>query len=155
MAERGAGAAGATELPMTDAARQLLADARRESDRLRHPYVGTEHLALARGSGAASPLARYSVDGEQVRAVLDERVVPGRGAPPPTGERPYTSRTQQAFALAAESARAAGQAEVGVEHLVAGILREGMNFGAQALQSCGLTAEQADAEVRRLGGGTA
>ena len=32
-------------LPFTDAARRLLADARAESDHLKHEYIGTEHLA--------------------------------------------------------------------------------------------------------------
>ncbi|HEY9516507.1 MAG TPA: Clp protease N-terminal domain-containing protein, partial [Gemmatimonadaceae bacterium] len=65
--------------------------------------------------------------------------------------RPYTSRTQQAFAFAAASARAAGHAEVGVEHLLVGLLRERKNFGAQVLQHCGLTVDQAVAHVQRLG----
>ncbi|MCY7413817.1 MAG: hypothetical protein LH471_12405 [Salinibacterium sp.] len=59
-------------LPFTDAARRLLADARAESDRLMHQYIGTEHLALAlvRQSGDAASLLRLGVDWEQVRALF-------------------------------------------------------------------------------------
>lgn len=143
----------AGDLPFTDAARRLLADARTESDRLRHEYVGTEHiaLALARQADAAAPLTRLGIDRERVRALIEERLAPGQAAPRPGRARPYTSRTLQALAFAAASAREAGHAEVGVEHLLVGLLRERKNFGAQVLQQCGLTVDEAVADVQRLG----
>ena len=151
-------AANAGDLPFTDAARRLLADARGESDHLQHEYVGTEHLvmALTRQSDDTATLASFGIDREQVRASIVATLAPGDGALAPGVERPYTSRTKQAFAFAAESARTFGHAGVGVEHLLVGMLRERMNFGAQVLQHCGLTTEQALAQVQRLGtdGGT-
>lgn len=147
------GASTTGDLPLTEAARQLLADARSESDRLQHEYIGSEHLvlALARDPNAAGPLARLGIDREQVCALIAAHIAPGRVAPAPGPERPYTSRTKQVFAFAAESARALGHARVGVEHLLVGLLRERMNIGAQVLQHCGVTAEEALAQAQRLG----
>jgi len=144
----------AEDVPFSDAAGRLLAAARDEADRLGHEYIGTEHvvLALTRDADGAALLPRVGVEPESVRAMLEAVVGPGHGAPPRGAERPYTSRTQQAFALAAESARAQGQARVGVEHLVVGLLREQMSIGAQVLQEHGLSVEQATAEAQRRGG---
>jgi ATP-dependent Clp protease ATP-binding subunit ClpC len=144
----------AGDVPFSDAAGRLLAAARGESDRLGHEYIGTEHvvLALTRDADGAALLPRLGVEPEPVRAALEEIVKTGHGALPRGAERPYTSRTQQAFALAAESARAQGQARVGVEHLVVGLLLERMNLGALVLQEHGLSVERATAEAQRRGG---
>jgi ATP-dependent Clp protease ATP-binding subunit ClpC len=71
-------------------------------------------------------------------------------APAPGADRPFTTRTQAVLALAAESARALGQSQVGTGHVLVGIMREGRGVGAQVLGHHGLTTEAADAYVRRL-----
>ena len=140
-------------LPFTDAARRLLADARAESDHLKHEYIGTEHLALAlaRQSGDTASLLRLGVDWEQVSAVVTGIIAPGQSAPVPGKERPFTSRTKSAFALAGTSARALGHAAVGVEHVVLGLMRERICIAAQALAQHGLTEEGALEQVQRSG----
>jgi ATP-dependent Clp protease ATP-binding subunit ClpC len=147
--------ADAGSLPFTDDALRLLAEARGESDSLRHEYIATEHLALAltrrTGGPAAAPLAHLGVDGDQVRQTLATIVRAGTSALAPGAERPYTSRTQKALAFAEESARALGHPRVGTAHVLVGLMRERLNLAAQVLQHHGLTAEAADAHVRRLG----
>lgn len=140
-------------LPFTDAARRLLADARAESDHFKHEYIGTEHLALAlvHQSGDAASLLRLGVDWKQVHAVVAEIIAPGQSAPVPGKERPFTSRTKHAFALAGASARALGHAGVGLEHLLLGLMRERMCIAAQALAQHGLTEEGALEQVQRSG----
>ncbi len=140
-------------LPFTDAARRLLANARAESDHLRHEYIGTEHLALAlaRQSGDSASLLRLGVDWEQVSSVVTGIIAPGQSAPVLGKERPFTSRTKRGFALAGASARALGHAAVGVEHLVLGLMRERVGIGAQALAQHGLTEAGALEQVRRTG----
>jgi ATP-dependent Clp protease ATP-binding subunit ClpC len=135
----------AGELPFTDAARRLLAEARRESDRLQHEYVGTEHLVLAMTHEPSSStlLSHLGVDRERVRVMLTEIVRRGSAAPAPELVRPYTSKTKKAFSLASESARAFGQTSIGIEHLLVGLLRERTNIGAQVLHELGVTAERA------------
>lgn len=151
MSEMNSDTATAGDLPFSDAARQLLADARIESERLRHEYVASEHLvlALARQSDVVATLARLGIDRQQVQALIAQNVVPGRAAPAPGVERPYTSRTKQALSFATESARTLGRREVGPEHLVIGVLREGVNIGALVLEHCGLTTERVLEQLQR------
>lgn len=139
------------ELRFDDAARRLLAVAREESDRLHHAYVGTEHVALAllRDPDSAALLARLGVDGARVRETLDGILRAGTSTRSPEVHRPYTSRTLESFAHAAESARLLGRADVSVPDILVGLLREGMNVGVQALQLHGLTAERAALAAQR------
>lgn len=139
----------ADPLSFTRSARRLLVAARRESDRLRHDYIGTEHLVLAltRQSDHRALLIGLGVDCDRVRRLMEETVRPGKAATTARRERPYTSRTKKSFSMAAETARAAGDAAVGVEHILAGLYCEGRNIGAEILQRCGLTAEQVAEQV--------
>ena len=143
-------------LPFTDAACRLLADARAESDRLKHGYIGTEHLALAlvRQSADAASLLRLGIDWEQVRALITGIIEPGQSAPVSGKERPFTARTKRAFALAGASAHTLGHAAVGLEHLVLGLMRERECIAAQALSQHGLTEEGALEQVQRSGAET-
>ena len=141
----------ATELPFAEAVRELIADARNESARLGHEYVGTEHLvlALSHQAGDAAPLPVLGIDPDRVYTAMTGIIQRGRSATEPSLERPFTSRTQRAFALAAESARELGHAQIGVPHVVVGLLRERMNIGALVLADQGLTAERAYDYARR------
>jgi ATP-dependent Clp protease ATP-binding subunit ClpC len=144
----------AADVPFTDSARQLLAGAGAEAERLGHEFIGTEHVALAmtQDAEALALLRQLGVDGERARTAIEGIVRTGRAALPPGAERPYTSRTRQAFGLAAESARAHGSAAVGTGHLLVGLLRERKHIGAQVLQEQGLSAERAAAAMQRPGG---
>jgi ATP-dependent Clp protease ATP-binding subunit ClpC len=145
----------AADVAFTDDTRGVLAGARGEADRLRHEYIGTEHVLLAltqEGQGAAA-LRRFGLDPEQVRVSLEGIVGSGRATLQSLAERPYTSRTRQAFGLAVECAATAGHAMVDVEHLVVGLLRERLNVGAQVLLQCGLTVEHAERVARQRSAG--
>jgi ATP-dependent Clp protease ATP-binding subunit ClpA len=70
----------AADVAFTDDTRGVLAGARGEADRLRHEYIGTEHVLLAltqEGQGAAA-LRRFGLDPEQVRVSLEGIVGSGR-----------------------------------------------------------------------------
>jgi ATP-dependent Clp protease ATP-binding subunit ClpC len=60
--------------------------------------------------------------------------------------RPYTTRAQQALALADTAAAAQGDEFIGTEHLLLGLLAERTGPAAQILTHLGVTDEQ----VRRL-----
>ena len=136
-------------LPPDAVVRQLIADARSESDRLYHDYIGTEHLvlALAKHSGDAALLPRLEIDPHRVRQLIENTVRRGRVATAPDKQLPFTTRTKKVFALAEESAEAVGHASWGAEHLVLGMLREGRNIGAEVLRRSGLTITRAEAQV--------
>ena len=82
----------------TERVRKALAMAREEAAALRHEYVGTEHILLGiirEGAGVATTvLENLSVDPDDLRERIDERVKTGRRNT--TGPRlPYTSRAKR------------------------------------------------------------
>jgi ATP-dependent Clp protease ATP-binding subunit ClpC len=143
--------------PFTDDALRLLGEARAQAERLRHEYIGTEHVVLAladRSQGVvAETFQRRGVDRTRVFTTIDGIVKSGKEAMPPGYERPFTTRTKNAFALAADSARSFGETRVGAEHILLGLLGERKNIGAQVLADQGLTAELAREEILNIKGG--
>lgn len=135
----------------------LLADANRAAGRLRHEYIGTEHivLALAESNADTLPAAfeRAGVDRTKLKRFITAIVTSGRTELPADFKRPLTSRTHKSIALAAESARQMGQQRIGPDHLLLGILHEGMSIGAQVLGECGLTVEAATQAISGAGSG--
>jgi ATP-dependent Clp protease ATP-binding subunit ClpC len=75
----GAGPEGreADDLPLTESARRLLADARAESDRLRNEYVGTEHVVLGllrqQMNIGAQVLQQHGLTVQQAAAEVQQR----------------------------------------------------------------------------------
>jgi ATP-dependent Clp protease ATP-binding subunit ClpC len=113
-------------------------------------------LALTESEGvAATTLEHLGIDRDKVRQTLTETVVAGRIDRVPSGERPYTSRTKKALSFAGESARERGHAFIGPGDLIVGLMREGMNIGAQVLSQHGLTAASAFRMIRAFEDGRA
>jgi ATP-dependent Clp protease ATP-binding subunit ClpC len=151
--------ASAMDSEFTDDALALLAEANREAARLRHEYIGTEHIVLALTDRdvdvVTAALERIGVDRRHVHQSISGIVSSGRDPQPPEMKRPFTSRTKSSIAFAAERARAMGQPRIAPEHLLLGLLREKLNIGAQVLHEHGLTVEtatQAIEQVRRPDG---
>jgi ATP-dependent Clp protease ATP-binding subunit ClpC len=142
------------DIQLTDSARQVLALARDEAHRLRHEYIGTEHLVLAltrQTQGfAVTALHNLHIDVEGVRETIEASVHPGAAASSPAGTLPYTSRTQKVFRLARESALTFDQGAVGAEHLLLGVLREAKGMGGQVLLHHGLSEDAAFDEIKRM-----
>jgi len=136
----------------TERVRKVLAFAREEALRLRHEYVGTEHILLGllrEGEGIASAvLANLVIDTEWVRSTVDATVKHGRAAP--SVDLPYTSRAKKVLELSMAEARDLTHNYVGTEHLLLGLLREEKGIAAQILTEAGLTLDGARAETLRL-----
>src|ERR1700757_1350353 len=122
----------------TPRAQQVLALARKEADRFKHNYVGTEHLLLGLiklGQGVAvNVLQKMGLDLETVRMEVEKHV----GSYPETnmiGSVPYTPRVKKVLALAGKEAKALNHSYVGTEHILLGLLREGEGVAARVLQS--------------------
>jgi ATP-dependent Clp protease ATP-binding subunit ClpA len=137
----------------TDRVRKVLQMAREEAARLKHEYVGTEHilLGLAReGEGvAAAALVNLSVDLEQVIAAIDDTVIEGR-ASNKGQDVPYTSRAKKILEFSTSAARELNHSYLGTEHLLLGVLREDKGIGARTLHEFGVTFETVRAEILRL-----
>jgi ATP-dependent Clp protease ATP-binding subunit ClpA len=137
----------------TDQVRKTLQSARKESARLDHDYVGTEHLLLGLvlqvRSVAMAVLLNLEVDWDELKAAVEKRVP--RGQPNSHGsEVPYTSRAKKVLEMAMMEARELGHDYVGTEHILLGLIREGKGVAAQVLESFGVVQENARHETLRL-----
>lgn len=144
------------DVRFSDSGRELLEAARAEARRLRHEYVGTEHILLAltsqTGGIALAALRRQGIDLAQLRGTIDSITRPGHVEPMADASAAYTTRTKRVFALAQESATALGQTEVGAEHLLIGILREAKGVGGQVLLHHGASLDALLETIRELRG---
>ena len=141
----------------TERVRRVLALARDEAIRLRHEYVGTEHILLGlirHADGiAVSTLQNLGVDLGAIRQRIEDVVRLGKAESRNSFDLPYTSRAKRIIELSLTEARNLGDDHVDTEHLLLGILREEKGIAAQVLVDAGLTEGIARAEVRRQLGG--
>ena len=140
----------------TDRVRKVLSMAPEEATRLRHDYVGTEHILLGlirEGEGvAAAILTNLNVDLEELRQRVEERVEPGR-SDMSADEVPYTTRAKKVLEFSVAEARSLKHSYVGTEHLLLGLLREEKGVAAQVLEEVGVVIDLARNETIRLLGG--
>ena len=128
----------------TERARKVLRLAQDEAQRLRHNYIGTEHLLLGlvreREGVAGVVLTRLGADLEGVRQSVEQRV--GQGDRVVLGEVGMTPRAKKVMELAVDEARRFNHHYIGTEHLLLGVIREGEGIAAGVLESLGLRLEQ-------------
>jgi DNA-binding transcriptional regulator YhcF (GntR family) len=143
----------------TEEVRRALANAREEARRLRHGFVGTEHILLAltrqQSGGAARLLSDLGLDIGQVQALVEveaTRIPDSRSASGPRDhDAPYTSRAKKVLELAMRQAHELEHAYVGTEHLLLGLIEENDGIAGQVLHRLGITLKAAQvAAYRRL-----
>jgi ATP-dependent Clp protease ATP-binding subunit ClpC len=138
----------------TERVRKVLAMAREEAQRLKHEYVGTEHILLGlirEGEGvAAAVLQNLSVDLDEIQQKIEETVKKGNAAAATGPDLPYTSRAKKVLELAMGEARDLSHGYVGTEHLLLGLLREEKGIAAQVLSDAGVNLDAARVETLRL-----
>ena len=118
----------------TERARQVVVLAQEEARRLRHNYIGTEHLLLGllREDGAAArALDEFDVTFEEVQAQV-ARII-GQGDEVTTGQIPFTPRAKKVLELSLREALDSGDNYIGPEHILLGLLREGEGVAARIL----------------------
>jgi ATP-dependent Clp protease ATP-binding subunit ClpC len=62
----------------------------------------------------------------------------------------YTDRARQVVVLAGEEAKRLGQASIGTEHILLGLMREGEGVGAQVLRGTGVEFADIRQQIRQL-----
>jgi ATP-dependent Clp protease ATP-binding subunit ClpC len=138
----------------SDEFKQVLALSREEAARCNHEYIGTEHLLLGiirDSEGKANrALQNLNVKLPVVQQTVLETVKMGNKPLRPNYELPYTSRSKKVLELSVDEAAILGQASVGPEHLLMGLIREKNGIAAQVLNHAGVTEDAARAEVHRL-----
>ena len=136
----------------SERARQVVVLAQEEARRLRHNYIGTEHLLLAllsEGEGVASrALTNLDITLEEARAQVARVVGPGDEVV--TGQIPFTPRAKKVLELSLREAMRLGHDYIGTEHLLLGIAREDAGVAAQILRGFDAGADTIRSEVIRV-----
>jgi ATP-dependent Clp protease ATP-binding subunit ClpC len=136
----------------TDRARQVVALAQDEARRLNHNYLGTEHLLLGlvrEGDGvAAKALKSLGISLEAVRQEVEEII--GQGQQAPAGRIPFTPRAKKVLQLSQREALALGRNDIGTEHILLGLIREGEGVAAQVLLLLGADVHRVRQQVIQL-----
>lgn len=136
----------------TDQARRCVVLAQEEALLLNHPYIGSEHallgvLAEAQGIGAFT-LRSLDVSIDTARAKVVALV--GRGERAPSGHIPFTPQAKRALEGALREAMHTGDHEIGTEHLLLGLIREGDSTAARVLTELGVDLDGVRQRVTEL-----
>jgi len=124
----------------TDQARRVVVLAQEEARRLKHGYIGTEHILLGLiredlGT-AAEALKALGVELPAVRDRVRE-ICGGGDEQQPEGHIPFTPRAKLVLELSLREALQLGHDYIGTEHILLGIVREGQGVAAQVLVELG------------------
>ncbi len=139
----------------TEKAQRVLILAQEEALRLKHNYIGTEHILLGllkESEGiAAQILTSRGASLEDIR----ERVINavGMGTEPVKQVLGHTARTKNVIETSVGEARALGHNYVGTEHLLLALLREKDGIAAQILESIGIDFDNTHGDVVKQFGG--
>jgi ATP-dependent Clp protease ATP-binding subunit ClpA len=136
----------------TERARRVVALAQEEARMLSHPYIGTEHILLGllrEGHGvAARALESPGISVEAVRQQIVELI--GRGQQVPSGHIPFTPRAKMVLALSLREALQFGHEDIGAEHILLGLIRDGDGVAVQVLANLGADLNRTRQQVIQL-----
>lgn len=136
---------------LTQRARRVLSLAHQEAERMRHNYVGTEHLLLGliqeEGGVAGRVLRELGLEANRVQEIVERLTGTGqhRG-----GKIDLSPGTQQVLEFAVEEARRMEHHYIGTEHLLLGLIRYGEGIALNVLAKLGVTSEQIRRQTRRV-----
>jgi Clp amino terminal domain, pathogenicity island component len=121
---------------LTKPARQVVVLAQEEARRLKHDYVGTEHLLLGllreEDGRAARALASLDVTYESARRQV-VRIV-GAGEKDSPDQMPFTTPAKQNLELALHEALSLGHDYIGTEHLLLGLVSQSESVASEILR---------------------
>jgi ATP-dependent Clp protease ATP-binding subunit ClpC len=129
---------------------KALSSARSEAGRLKHNFVGTEHLLLGlievgQGTGV-NALLNLGVELESLRSDVESQIVPDSETRS-SDVTPYTPQYSNAIDLAGKEAKALNHFYVGTEHLLLGLVRERDKVTATVFDARNLDIEKVRREV--------
>jgi Clp amino terminal domain, pathogenicity island component len=128
----------------TDRARYALVLSQDEARLLGHSFIGTEHILLGlihEGRGAAAKALESTGSFlEPTRDTVAEII--GPSADRGVSGAPFTPRSKKVLELSLQECLSLGHTDIGTEHLLLGLLREGEGVGAQVLTRLGVDAEE-------------
>jgi ATP-dependent Clp protease ATP-binding subunit ClpC len=136
----------------TERARQVIVLAQDEARKLKHDYIGTEHLLLGLLREEEGPAARalesLGLTLEEVRAHVARTV--GQGDEVATGQIPFTPRSKKVLELSLREAIELGHNYIGTEHILLGLVRENDGVAVRIMLEFDADAEKIRNEIMRL-----
>ncbi len=136
---------------LTQRARRVLSLAHQEAERMRHNYIGTEHLLLGlireEGGVAARVLRELGLEAIRVEEIVDRLTGPGQYE---GGKIDLSPGTQQVLQFAFDEAQQLGNHYISTEHLLLGLVRYGDGIALNVLRKLGVSPEQVRRQTRRV-----
>jgi len=140
----------------TELARKAIEYARDEAARLRHDYIGTEHLLLGLvrlGEGRAiEVLLNLGLDLIDLKASIEEVVQPSGGTMT-IGQLPLTARAKKTLEVSGQEARALKSKDIDTEHILLALLKDEEGIAAQVLSMFEIDYKEAYEELKNIQSG--
>jgi ATP-dependent Clp protease ATP-binding subunit ClpC len=140
----------------TERARKAIEYARDEAARLKHDYIGTEHLLLGLlrlgEGGAIEILVNIGIDLNELRQSVEDVVQPSGGTLS-MGQLPLTARAKKLLEVSAQEARALRSKDIDTEHLLLSMLRDEEGVAAQVLSMYDLDYKEVYEELKNIESG--
>ena len=135
----------------TQRARRVLSLAHQEAERMRHSYIGTEHLLLGLmledGGVAGRVLRELGLEINRVQDIIERLTGIGQSE---TNRPELSPGMQKVLENALEQARQLGHHYIGVEHLLLGLVDYNEGVAIDALTRMGVTPEQIRRQTHRV-----
>ncbi|MFF4799325.1 Clp protease N-terminal domain-containing protein [Streptomyces sp. NPDC001351] len=116
-------------------ARRVVVVAQEQARQLKHSHIGTEHLLLGLldvpDGTAAQVLHQLGYDKETAQADISAAVEPGTKEL--SGHIPFAGRAKKVLELALREAQQLHHSDIGTEHILLALVREGEGVGAKVL----------------------
>jgi len=137
----------------TEAARKAIEHARDEASRLKHDYIGTEHLLLGLirlGEGhAVEVIVNLGLELEDLKASIEEVVQPSGGTLT-MGQLPLTARAKKTLEVSGQEARALKSKDIDTEHILLALLKDEEGVAAQVLATYEIDYKEAYEELKNV-----
>jgi ATP-dependent Clp protease ATP-binding subunit ClpC len=137
----------------TPAAQQAALRAQQEAHRLGFPFIQREQLflGLLEDYTVSRILTSLGLDLQSTRQEVENRLVPGLGAPVSPGEISMLPTAEQVFRQRAQTAAALlGHTHVGTEHILLGFLLEQHGVVLEVLTAAGVTQDHIVDMIKRF-----
>lgn len=137
--------------------KDVISYSREEAIRLKHDYIGTEHLLLGlirEGDGMAIKILKNAgIDTVELRKSIEDAVKGSAMSRAPIGNMPLTKQAEKVLKITYLEAKIFKSDIIGTEHLLLSILRDEDNIASQILQQFNINYDvfKADVEQNKAG----
>ncbi len=140
----------------TENARKAIEYARTEAARLRHDYIGTEHLLLGLirlGEGrSVEMIQNLGLELNDLKTSIEEVVQPAGGTMT-MGQQPLTARAKKTLEVSGQEARALKSKDIDTEHILLALLKDEEGVAAQVLSTYDIDYKEAYEELKNIQSG--